>query len=107
MPFTLKSKIHLNNGVSMPFIGLGVYLMRSGRETYQAVKAALETGYRLVDTASMYRNEEDVGRAIKDSAVPREEVFVTTKLWNDDHGYDSALRAFDTSLKRLGFGYID
>ncbi len=107
MPFTLKSTVQLNNGVSMPLLGLGVYLMRPGQETYQAVRAALEIGYRLVDTASLYGNEEDVGRAIKDSAVPREEVFITTKLWNDDHGYGSALRAFDASLKRLDLGYID
>jgi diketogulonate reductase-like aldo/keto reductase len=91
----------------MPLLGLGVYLMRPGTETYQAVKAALKIGYRLIDTASFYRNEEDVGRAVRDSTVPREAVFITTKLWNDDHGYDTALRAFDASLKRLGFGYID
>jgi methylglyoxal/glyoxal reductase len=107
MPYTLKSTVKLNNGVSMPLLGLGVYLMRPGQETYQAVRAALETGYRLIDTASLYGNEEDVGRAVKDSAVPREEVFITTKLRNDDHGYDSALRAFDASLKRLGLGSID
>jgi len=107
MPFTLKSTVKLNNGVLMPLLGLGVYLMRPGQETYRAVRAALETGYRLVDTASFYRNEEDVGRAVRDSALPREEVFITTKLWNDDHGYDSALRAFDASLNRLGLGYID
>jgi diketogulonate reductase-like aldo/keto reductase len=107
MPFALKSTVKLNNGVSMPLLGLGVYLMRPGTETYQAVRAALETGCRLVDTASLYGNEEDVGRAVKDSAIPREEVFITTKLWNSDHGYDSALRAFDASLRRLGLGYID
>jgi diketogulonate reductase-like aldo/keto reductase len=107
MPFTLQSIVQLNNGVSMPLLGLGVYLMRPGKETYEAVKAALEIGYRLVDTASFYGNEEDVGRAVRDSAVPREEVFITTKLWNDDHGYDSVLRAFDASLKRLGLGSID
>jgi len=107
VPFTLKSTIQLNNGVSMPLLGLGVYLMRPGKETYQAVKAALEIGYRHIDTASFYRNEEDVGRAVRDSTVRREEVFITTKLWNNDHGYDSALRAFEASLKRLGLGYID
>ncbi len=107
MPYTLKSTVKLNNGVAMPLLGLGVYLMRPGQETYEAVRAALETGYRLIDTASLYGNEEDVGRAVKDSAVPREEVFITTKLWNGDHGYDSALRAFDASLKRLGLGYVD
>ena len=107
MPFTLKSTVKLNNGISMPLLGLGVYLIRPGQETYQAIRVALEIGYRLIDTASFYRNEEDVGRAVKDSAVPREEVFITTKLWNDDHGYDAALLAFDASLKSLGLGYID
>ncbi len=107
MPYTLKSFVKLNYGVSMPLLGLGVYLIRPGRETYQAVRAALESGYRLIDTASLYGNEEDVGRAVKDSALQREEVFITTKLWNGDHGYDSALRAFDASLRRLGLGYID
>lgn len=107
MPFDVKPTVQLNNGVSMPLLGLGVYLMHPGKETYQAVKSALEIGYRLIDTASMYGNEDDVGKAVRDSAVPREEIFITTKLWNDDHGYDSALRAFDASLKRLGLGYID
>jgi hypothetical protein len=68
---TLKSTVQLNNGVSMPLLGLGVYLMRPGQETYQAVRAALEIGYRLVDTASFYGNEEDVGRAVRDSSLPR------------------------------------
>ena len=103
----LKSTVKLNNGVSMPVLGLGVYLMRPGSETYQAVRTALDVGYRLVDTASFYRNEEDVGRAVRDSGLRREDVFLTTKLWNDDHGYTSALKAFDFSLKRLGLGYID
>jgi diketogulonate reductase-like aldo/keto reductase len=91
----------------MPLLGLGVYLMRAGRETYEAVRTALDTGYRLVDTASLYGNEEDVGRAVRDSRVPREEVFITTKLWNSDHGHTAAFRAFETSLQRLGLGYID
>jgi diketogulonate reductase-like aldo/keto reductase len=104
---TIKSTVTLNSGVSMPLLGLGTYLMQPGRETYQAVKAALETGYRLVDTASMYRNEKDVGKAVSDSGVPRREIFITTKLWNSDHGYDSTLRAFDESLKRLGFDTVD
>jgi diketogulonate reductase-like aldo/keto reductase len=107
MRFTLQSTVKLNNGITMPLLGLGVYLMRPGKVTYEAVKTALEIGYRLVDTASIYRNEEDVGRAVRDSNIPREEVFITTKLWNDDHGYDRALRAFDASLKRLGVGFID
>jgi diketogulonate reductase-like aldo/keto reductase len=107
MKLSLNSTVKLNNGVSMPVVGLGVYLARPGRETYQAVKTALEIGYRHVDTASYYRNEEDVGRAVRDSGIPRDEVFITTKLWNSDHGYDAAMRAFDASFKRLGLGSID
>ncbi|MFA5073285.1 MAG: aldo/keto reductase [Nitrospirota bacterium] len=106
-PLSLESSVQLNNGFMMPLLGLGVYQMRSGKETYEAVRTALDVGYRLFDTASFYRNEEDVGRAIRDSSVPREEVFVTTKLWNDDHGYDAAFKAFDASFKKLDLGYID
>jgi diketogulonate reductase-like aldo/keto reductase len=104
---TLKQTVKLNNGISMPLLGLGVYLVPPGRETYQAVRTALEVGYRLIDTASFYRNEEDVGKAVRDSGIRREEVFITTKLWNEDHGYDSTLKAFDASLERLGFGTVD
>lgn len=107
MLFTLQSTIKLNNSILMPLLGIGVYRMSPGKETYQAVKTALEIGYRLVDTASIYGNEEDVGKAVQDSGIRRKEVFITTKLWNDDHGYDAAMRAFDASLKRLGLDYID
>jgi diketogulonate reductase-like aldo/keto reductase len=107
MSISLQSTVKLNNGVALPLLGLGVYLMRPGRETYEAVKTALETGYRLVDTAGIYRNEEDVGKAVRDSGIRREDIFITTKLWNDDHGYDRALGAFDASLKRLGMGFVD
>ncbi len=107
MRFSLGSTVHLNNGLSMPLLGLGVYHMRPGRETYEAVTTALEIGYRLLDTASFYGNEKDVGKAVRDSSVRREEIFITTKLWNDDHGYEAAIRAFDASLMRLGLGYID
>jgi diketogulonate reductase-like aldo/keto reductase len=107
MPLTLNTSVKLNNSLSMPLLGLGVYLMTPGNETYRAVKSALEIGYRLVDTARLYNNEHDVGRAVRDSGIPRREIFITTKLWNDDHGYDTAMRAFDASLKRLGLDYID
>lgn len=107
MQLALNTTVKLNNGIVMPMLGLGVYLARPGKETYHAVRTALDIGYRLVDTAAFYRNEEDVGRAVRDSKIRREKVFITTKLWNDDHGYDLAMRAFDASLKRLDLGYID
>ena len=101
------TKVTLNNGIEMPLLGLGTYMMRRGKETEDAVRWALEAGYRLIDTATLYENEHSVGRAIKKSRVPREEVFVTTKLWNDDHGYKRALAAFHESLGRLGLEYVD
>jgi diketogulonate reductase-like aldo/keto reductase len=103
----LRSAARLNNGVTIPYLGLGVYQSPPGSVTYQAVRAALETGYRHIDTAAVYENERDVGKAVRESGVPREEIFVTTKLWSSDQGYDSALRAFDASLDRLGFEKID
>jgi len=107
MELTIRSTIRLNNGVEIPRLGLGVYRLAPGEQTRNAIAWALEAGYRQVDTAAFYRNEEDVGRAIRESGIPREEVFVTTKLWNDDHGYDRALAALDASLERLGFDYVD
>lgn len=107
MALTLESKVRLNNGVEMPVLGLGVWQIPSGRATQQAVRWALDSGYRLIDTAKLYGNERDVGVAVRESGLPREEIFVTTKLWNSDHGYDSALRAFDESLRRLGLDYVD
>jgi len=107
MELTIRSTIRLNNGVEIPRLGLGVYRAAAGAETRNAVLWALEAGYRHVDTAAAYGNEADVGRAIRESGIPRANVFVTTKLWNDDHGYDAALAAFDASLERLGFDYVD
>lgn len=97
----------MNNGLEIPILGLGVFQARSGEETRRAVREALRLGYRHVDTASMYGNEEDVGIAVRESGLLRSEVFVTTKLWNDDHGFDSTLRAFETSERRLGLGPVD
>ena len=88
-------------------LGLGVYQIPSGRATEEAVKFALKIGYRHVDTAKLYGNEESVGKAIRESGLPRDQVFVTTKLWNSDHGYEAAIRAGEASLKRLGLGHID
>lgn len=96
----------LNNGIPMPQIGFGVFQLDAG-ETRAAVGTALEAGYRLVDTAAAYGNESAVGSAVKDSDVPREDVFVTSKVWNADQGYDSTLAAFDDSLSKLGFDYLD
>jgi diketogulonate reductase-like aldo/keto reductase len=97
----------LNNGVKMPWFGLGVYKSQEGSEVETAVAAALEAGYRLIDTASLYGNERGVGNAIRASGIRREDVFVTTKVWNSDQGYDETLRAFEASLERLGFDYVD
>jgi len=99
--------VKLNNGVEIPLLGLGVYQSPPGKTTQDAVKHALKCGYRLVDTARVYGNEQDVGLALRESGLPREEVFVTTKLWNSDHGYDSTIRACEESLRRLGLKYLD
>src|SRR3954447_5413086 len=97
----------LRSGGTIPQVGLGVWQSAQGAETRDAVLTALRLGYRHVDTAKIYGNEADVGTAVKGSGVPRGDVFVTTKLWNQDHGFDQALRAFDKSLERLGLEYID
>ena len=103
---TAQAVVTLNDGRPMPQLGLGVW--QSPREvTAQAVRVALEAGYHLVDTAAIYRNEGEVGEGVRASGLDRAEVFVTTKLWNDDQGYDSALRALDASLKRLRMDYVD
>jgi diketogulonate reductase-like aldo/keto reductase len=98
--------IILNNGVEMPQLGFGVWQVPDD-EAEQAVATALEAGYRSIDTAAIYGNEEGTGKAITASGLPREDVFVTTKLWNSEQGYDSTLRAFDTSLEKLGLDYVD
>lgn len=107
MSLNINSTVRLNNGVEMPIFGLGVFRAEAGKEAQKAVEHALQVGYRHIDTAWMYGNEKDVGKAIKESGIPREEIFVTTKLWNDHHGYDSALKAFDESLSNLDLEYID
>lgn len=97
----------LNNGVKMPLLGFGVYMMTDLEECEKSVLHAIETGYRLLDTSSAYFNEEAVGRAIKKSGIPREELFVTTKLWIQDAGYENAKAGFETSLQKLGLDYLD
>jgi diketogulonate reductase-like aldo/keto reductase len=103
----IQSTVKLNNDVRMPILGLGVYQSPPGRVTRNAVNFALRVGYRHVDTARIYGNEADVGEAVRESGVPRGDLFVTTKLWNSDQGYDSTLRACEASLKRLGLDYLD
>jgi len=98
--------VTLNNGVEMPQLGFGVFLVPPD-EVIEPVRAALDAGYRLIDTAKLYGNEEGVGRAIAESGVPREDVFITTKVWNSDHGYDSTLQALDESQKLLGVDVVD
>jgi len=99
--------VTLNNGVKMPILGFGVFQIDDMKECEEAVYNALKTGYRLIDTAAAYGNEEAVGRAIKRSGIPREEIFVTTKLWVSDANYEKAKLAFETSLKKLDLEYID
>lgn len=99
-------EVRLNNGVMMPAIGFGVFQV-SEKETERVVSDALEVGYRMIDTAASYFNEQQVGNAIRRSGLKREELFITTKLWVQDHEYDDTLRAFDTSMKKLGLDYLD
>lgn len=99
-------EIKLNNGATMPQLGLGVW-KADDTEAEAAVKTALQTGYRLIDTATLYKNEAGVGRAIQASLVPRDQIFVTTKLWNTDQGFERAQAAFETSLAQLGLDYVD
>jgi len=100
-------KVKLNNDVEMPILGFGVFQIQDDEECEQAVYDAIQTGYRLIDTAASYLNEEAVGRGIKRSGVPREELFITTKLWVQDTGYEATKRAFENSLKRLQLDYLD
>ncbi|WP_430482045.1 aldo/keto reductase [Rossellomorea marisflavi] len=103
----LASTKTLHNGLEIPFVGLGVYQMKNPEETVNAVRTAIETGYRSVDTAAVYGNEEEVGQGVRDSGVNREDLFITSKVWNADQGYDSTLRAFEESLKKLQMDYLD
>ncbi|GET26817.1 aldo/keto reductase [Prolixibacter sp. NT017] len=103
----LQGTVTLSNDVEMPYFGLGVFQSEEGEEVMNAVKWAIEAGYRHVDTAALYRNEKGVGQAIRESGINRKEIFVTSKVWNSDQGYDQTLKAFDTSLNKLGFDYLD
>lgn len=98
--------VTLNNGITIPQLGFGVFQVPDD-ETTAAVSSALEAGYRSIDTAAVYGNEAGVGRALEASGLPREDLFVTTKLWNADQGYDSTLAAFDAGLAKLGLDFVD
>ncbi len=103
----MEKSILLNNGLKMPTLGLGVFKIGDGSPVKNAVKMALNNGYRKVDTAAVYGNEVGVGEALKESSLKREEIFLTTKVWNEDQGYDATLKAFEESLKRLQTDYLD
>jgi diketogulonate reductase-like aldo/keto reductase len=106
LEINLNSNVKLNNGVEMPIFGLGTWDLR-GKMGYQAILWALEAGYRLLDTAEVYGNEKRVGLAIKDSGIPREEIFITTKVFNTSQGFENTLKAFQESLRKLDVSYID
>lgn len=103
----LQDTTTLHNGVKMPWFGFGVFKVENGTEVIDSVKAAIKAGYRSIDTAAVYKNEEGVGQAIRESGIPRDELFVTSKVWNSDQGYESTLQAFETSLEKLGLEYLD
>ncbi|WP_186575985.1 aldo/keto reductase [Aquibacillus kalidii] len=104
---SLQDTTTLHNGVKMPWLGLGVFKVKDGKEASESVKAAIKNGYKSIDTAAIYENEEGVGQGIKESGVSREELFITSKVWNSDQGYESTLAAFETSLNKLGLDYLD
>ncbi|MFM9281123.1 aldo/keto reductase [Paenibacillus jiagnxiensis] len=107
MPKNLQDTVTLHNGVKMPWFGLGVFKVEDGQEVIDSVKYAIKAGYKSIDTAKIYENEEGVGQGIRESGIARDELFVTTKVWNADQGYESTLKAFDTSLQKLGLDYLD
>lgn len=107
MNLTIESTKTLHNGVKMPRFGLGVYKMTDKEAAVEAMVKAIQTGYQAIDTASVYENEAEVGEAVRAGGVPREKLFITSKVWNTDQGYDQTLRAFEASLKRLDMDYLD
>src|SRR5438093_1696631 len=107
MSLTLGSRVTLNDGNRMAVLGFRMGQVGCGKATRNAVAYALQIGYRLFDTAKLYGNERDLRVAVRESGIPRDEIFVTTKLWNNDHGYESALQAFEKSRRELGLDYVD
>lgn len=104
---SLQDTTTLHNGVEMPRLGLGVWKVQDGNEVVHAVKSAIKAGYKSIDTAAVYKNEEGVGQAIRESGAPRDSLFITTKVWNSDQGYETTLAAFDASLSKLQLDYAD
>lgn len=102
-----KKRVTLNDGNTIPVVGFGVFLIPNDGPTYDAVLSALKAGYRHIDTAVAYFNESDVGKAVRDSGIPREEIFITSKLWLQDYGYEAAKKGLETSLEKLRMDYID
>lgn len=103
----IQDTVTLHNGVEMPKFGLGVYKVEDGEEVIHSIQYAVKAGYRLIDTAAFYENEEGVGQAVRECGIPREELFITTKVWNADQGYEATLAAFEKSLDKLGLDYVD
>ncbi|MED4400391.1 aldo/keto reductase [Metabacillus fastidiosus] len=104
---SLHDTTTLHNGVKMPWFGLGVYKVEDGQEVINSIKSAIKAGYRSIDTAAIYKNEEGVGQAVKEAGIPREQLFITSKVWNSDQGYESTIAAFHESLKKLDLDYLD
>ena len=104
---SLQDTTTLHNGVKMPWFGLGVFKVQEGTEVIESVKNAIKTGYISIDTAAIYHNEEGVGQGIRESGVSRDDLFITSKVWNSDQGFESTLQAFETSLSKLGLDYLD
>jgi diketogulonate reductase-like aldo/keto reductase len=107
MSLKIDDRLELNNGILMPNFGFGTYKLTGKKKAVNAVRAALDAGYRLIDSARMYDNEEEIGEAVNESGIPREEIFITTKIWTNEHGYKNTINAFKDSLGKLNSGYID
>ncbi|MEQ8808859.1 MAG: aldo/keto reductase [Imperialibacter sp.] len=103
----IRGTVKLNNGIQMPYFGLGVFKTKDGKEVVDSINHAVEAGYRLIDTAALYGNERGVGDAVSALGIPRKDIFVTSKVWNSEQGYEPTLKAFDHSIKRLGLDYVD
>ena len=106
-PINLQDTVTIRGNIEMPWMGFGTYKINEGSEVVNSVKWAIDAGYRSIDTAALYENEEGVGKAIKESGVSRSDIFLTSKVWNSDQGFDQTIKAFNTSLKKLGTDYLD